>query len=117
MPKRTVDRGGESTRRRRLSSEKSLPMNTPGLKLISGPSYELASAINGSVFDYPLSSRFDENDASIVLDHALIPWKNILIDRDVEKANAFSLTQDGYRASDCTDVLALQSSSTSWRGC
>jgi len=66
-----------------------IPMNTPGLKLISRPSYELHAAVNGSVFDYPLASRFDENDAIVVLDRALIPWENILIYRDVEKANAF----------------------------
>ena len=38
-------------------------MRTPGIKLICRPSYELQAAATGSPFDYPLSSRFDENDA------------------------------------------------------
>lgn len=65
------------------------PMNTPGVKLISRQSYEMVSAVMGSPFDYPLSSRFDENDAVLVFDNALIPWENILIYKDVEKANSF----------------------------
>ena len=32
----------------------------------------------GSPFDYPLSSRFDENDAVLVFEDALIPWENFL---------------------------------------
>ncbi len=32
----------------------------------------------GSPFDYPLSSRFDENDAIFILDEALIPWEYVL---------------------------------------
>ena len=35
-------------------------MNVPGLKILSRKSYELAAI---SVFDNPLASRFDENDA------------------------------------------------------
>ena len=38
-------------------------MNTPGLKLISRPSFEAAAK---SPFDAPLASRFDENDAVVV---------------------------------------------------
>ena len=36
------------------------PMDTPGTKLLCRPSYEQSAR---SPFDYPLSSRFDENDA------------------------------------------------------
>ncbi|MEK4023258.1 MULTISPECIES: 4-hydroxyphenylacetate 3-hydroxylase family protein [unclassified Sporosarcina] len=64
-------------------------MATPGIKLISRPSYELNAAVTGSPFDYPLSSRFDENDTVIVFDNALIPWENLLVYKDVEKANSF----------------------------
>jgi 4-hydroxyphenylacetate 3-monooxygenase len=66
-----------------------LPMATPGLKLICRPSYELAAAVMGSPFDYPLSSRLDENDAILVLDRVLIPWENVLIYRDIEKVSNF----------------------------
>ena len=41
-----------------------------------------------SPFDHPLSSRFDENDAVIVFDNAFIPWENVLVYRDVERANS-----------------------------
>ncbi|WP_096190358.1 4-hydroxyphenylacetate 3-hydroxylase N-terminal domain-containing protein [Evansella halocellulosilytica] len=64
-------------------------MDTPGVKLVSRPSYEMNAAVMGSPFDYPLSSRFDENDAVLIFDKALIPWENVLIYRDLEKANGF----------------------------
>ncbi len=65
------------------------PMDTPGVKLICRPSYEYNASVMGSPFDYPLSSRFDENDTVLVFDKAFIPWENVLIYRDVEKANGF----------------------------
>jgi len=64
-------------------------MDTPGVKLICRPSYAMTAEVMGSPFDYPLSSRMDENDAILVLDHALVPWENVFIYEDVEKANAF----------------------------
>jgi len=66
-----------------------VPMNTPGLKLICRTSYELNSAVMGTPFDYPLSSRLDENDAILIFDKALIPWESVFIYRDMEKANTF----------------------------
>ena len=65
-----------------------VPTGAPGLKLISRPSYELA-ARSRSPFDYPLSSRFDENDATLIFDDVFIPWENTLVYRDAEKANRF----------------------------
>jgi 4-hydroxyphenylacetate 3-monooxygenase len=64
-------------------------MDAPGVKLICRPSYAMAADVMGSPFDYPLSSRFDENDAILVLDHVLVPWENVLVYEDVEKAVAF----------------------------
>ena len=64
-------------------------MDTPGVKLICRPSYAMAAEVMGSPFDYPLSSRLDENDAILVLDHALIPWENVFIYEELEKANNF----------------------------
>ncbi len=66
-----------------------IPMDTPGLKLLCRTSYEMTAAVMGSPFDYPLSSRLDENDAILVFDRALIPWENVFVYRDVEKTNAF----------------------------
>src|ERR1700749_1573399 len=65
------------------------PMDLPGTKLICRPSYEYTAATMGSPFDYPLSSRFDENDAILVFDKVLIPWENLFVYRDLEKANSF----------------------------
>ena len=65
------------------------PMNTPGIKLICRQSYEFAAAATGSPWDYPLTSRFDENDAIFVFDNAFIPWENVFIHRDVERLKNF----------------------------
>ncbi|BAZ47503.1 4-nitrophenol 2-monooxygenase, oxygenase component [Nostoc sp. NIES-4103] len=65
------------------------PVQAPGLKLICRPSYEMRAAIAGSPFDYPLSSRMDENDAVLIFDNVLIPWENVLLYRDKEKAKRF----------------------------
>jgi 4-hydroxyphenylacetate 3-monooxygenase len=65
------------------------PMDTPGVKLVCRPSYAMTAEVMGSPFDYPLSSRMDENDAILVLDHARIAWENVLVYEDVEKSNTF----------------------------
>lgn len=64
-------------------------MDAPGVKLICRPSYAFQAAVTGSPFDYPLSSRLDENDAILVLDNVLIPWEDILIYGDCDKAQQF----------------------------
>ena len=66
-----------------------IPTNAPGVKLICRTSYEMTSTAMGSPFDYPLSSRIDENDAVFILDKVLIPWENVFCYGDVEKANNF----------------------------
>src|SRR4029077_21014386 len=81
------------------------PMNTPGIKLICRPSYELAAAATGSPWDYPLTSRFDENDAIFVFDNAFIPWENVFIHRDVERLKSFyprSGFFNGFTLQGCT---------------
>jgi len=66
-----------------------IPTNAPGVKLICRTSYEMTSTAMGSPFDYPLSSRIDENDAVFILDKVLIPWENVFCYGDIEKANNF----------------------------
>jgi 4-hydroxyphenylacetate 3-monooxygenase len=61
------------------------PMNAPGVKLFCRNSYERSAGILRKPFDYPLSSRFDENDAILVFDNVFIPWENVLVHRDVNK--------------------------------
>ncbi|MFP4794945.1 4-hydroxyphenylacetate 3-monooxygenase, oxygenase component [Pasteurella multocida] len=66
------------------------PMDAEGVKLICRHSYELAAGATGSPFDFPLSTRFDENDAILVLDSVFIPWENILIYRDLERCRTWA---------------------------
>lgn len=68
-----------------------VPMDTPGVKLVCRHSYEMAAAATGSPFDYPLSSRMDENDAILIFDNALIAWEDVLHYGDVERADHFLL--------------------------
>jgi 4-hydroxyphenylacetate 3-monooxygenase len=72
-----------------------IPTGTPGCKLICRTSNEYRAAALGSPFDYPLSSRLDENDAILVLDRVEVPWENLFVYRDVEKANNF-FPQTGF---------------------
>jgi len=73
------------------------PMNAPGVKLICRTSYEMTASVMGTPFDYPLSSRFDENDAIFVFDNAFIPWEDVLLHRDLERLKIF-FPQSGFLA-------------------
>ncbi len=80
-------------------------MDTPGIKLICRPSYEMTAAATGSPFDYPLTSRFDENDAIFIFDNAFIPWKNVFVYRDIPMLKRFypqSGFLNGYTFQGCT---------------
>lgn len=63
----------------------SVPVGTPGLTLVSRTSYEAGAR---SVFDNPLSSRFDENDALLVCDEVFVPWERVLTYRNAEATAA-----------------------------
>ena len=56
-----------------------VPLAQKGVKLLSRRSYEQAAT---SEFDYPLSSRFDENDALLYFDDCRIPWDRVFVHRD-----------------------------------
>ncbi|MDX2016952.1 MAG: 4-hydroxyphenylacetate 3-hydroxylase N-terminal domain-containing protein [Planctomycetota bacterium] len=71
------------------------PISAPGTKIICRPSYELAAS-QLPAGDYPLSSRFDENDAIMVLDDVLVPWENVLIYRDPARVRGF-FSQTGFQ--------------------
>lgn len=64
------------------------PSAGKGIKYLARASYEQAAATASSPFDYPLSSRLDENDAILIFDNALIPWENVLV-YDVAKVQEF----------------------------
>jgi len=57
-----------------------LPLATKGMKLYCRRSYATGAS---SGYDYPLSSRYDETDALVVLDDVLVPWDRVFVDRDV----------------------------------
>ncbi|MFP6797411.1 MAG: 4-hydroxyphenylacetate 3-hydroxylase N-terminal domain-containing protein [Pseudomonadales bacterium] len=54
----------------------SVPINTPGLKIICRDHY----GVDGGRFDQPFSSRFDEQDAFIVFDEVEIPKSRVFCD-------------------------------------
>ena len=66
-----------------------VPTDAPGVKLFCRPSYEMTAAAMGSPFDYPLSSRLDENDSIIVFDKVFVPYENVFAYGDIDKVNNF----------------------------
>ncbi|MGP4110583.1 4-hydroxyphenylacetate 3-hydroxylase family protein [Streptomyces sp. 4N509B] len=58
-----------------------VPPGAPGVRIHSRRGYAAAAS---SVFDYPLSSRFDETDALIVLDEVFVPWERVFVYRDLD---------------------------------
>lgn len=58
-----------------------VPLNAPGLKLLSRRSYEAAAQ---SSFDQPLASRFDENDCVVYFDQVKVPWERVFVHADVK---------------------------------
>src|SRR5258705_9011331 len=67
-----------------------VPNGAPGLKLYPRRPYALGPT---SVFDYPLSSRFDETDSLVVFDDVFVPWEDVFIYKNIElTAGPFSVT-------------------------
>ena len=67
-----------------------VPNSAPGLKLYPRRPYALGTS---SVFDYPLSSRFDESDSLVVFDDVFVPWENVFIYKNIDLTSGqFSVT-------------------------
>jgi 4-hydroxyphenylacetate 3-monooxygenase len=62
-----------------------VPLSAKGLSLMSRRSYEQNAT---STFDYPLSSRFDENDAVVYFEDVKIPWDRVFVCKDLKMAQA-----------------------------
>ncbi|CAM2063886.1 4-hydroxyphenylacetate 3-hydroxylase N terminal [Sulfidibacter corallicola] len=77
-----------------------VPIHAPGVKLICRPSYPMSALKNGTPFDYPLSSRFDENDSVLVLDQVFVPWEDVFIYRDTAKTKSF-MGRSGFVPNSC----------------
>jgi 4-hydroxyphenylacetate 3-monooxygenase len=58
-----------------------VPANAPGLKIYTRRPYSTTAT---SAFDYPLSTRFDETDALLVLDDVFVPWENVFCHRNLQ---------------------------------
>jgi 4-hydroxyphenylacetate 3-monooxygenase len=55
-----------------------LPNSTPGMKYLCRDSYDTGK----SVFDAPLSSRFEEMDSVVIFDDVLVPWERVFLYND-----------------------------------
>jgi 4-hydroxyphenylacetate 3-monooxygenase len=62
-----------------------IPMGAKGVKTLSRRSYEQAAS---SEFDYPLATRFDENDALIYFDDVKVSWDRVFVYKRPEMCGA-----------------------------
>lgn len=85
----------------------SVPVATPGLKVICRPSVTHMGA--ASPIDWPLSHRLDETDAMIVFENVLIPWERVFIHRNAALCNGLynrSMAMNQIMHQFCTKNLA-----------
>lgn len=61
----------------------SVPLSTPGLKVLCRDSFAVVS----NRFDHPFSSRFDEQDAVVIFDNVEVPRERVFLDGDPEVYN------------------------------
>ena len=69
-----------------------IPVATPGLRFICRDSF----AKRRDTFDYPLSSRFDEQDAFVIFDHVEVPAERVFLDGDTTGYSEV-ITDTGWR--------------------
>ncbi|GAB4061443.1 4-hydroxyphenylacetate 3-hydroxylase family protein [Uliginosibacterium sediminicola] len=62
-----------------------IPMGAKGVRTLSRRSYEAAAS---SEFDYPLATRFDENDALVFFDDVKVPWERVFIYKRPDLVNS-----------------------------
>ncbi len=60
-----------------------LPNGTRGMKYLCRDSYDTGK----SVFDAPLSSRFEEMDCVVIFDDVLVPWERVFLYNDPQLCN------------------------------
>ncbi len=65
----------------------SIPTNTKGVKFLARRGFHPKEGF--SEFEYPLSSRFEESDAILVLDDVLVPWDRIIFFKKPEEIEGF----------------------------
>ena len=65
------------------------PVAAAGLRIYPRRPYAQTAT---SVFDYPLSSRFDEVDATVVFDDVFVPWEQVFVYRERRTSSTPSST-------------------------
>jgi 4-hydroxyphenylacetate 3-monooxygenase len=66
-----------------------VPTGGAGREAVLPPSYEMTAAAMGTPYDYPLSSRMDENDSILVFDRVSSRGRNVFAYGDIDKVNNF----------------------------
>jgi 4-hydroxyphenylacetate 3-monooxygenase len=61
-----------------------IPSNTPGLKYICRESFDYGR----STTEHPLGSRFEEMDAIVIFDDAVVPWDRVFLNARPDLCNA-----------------------------
>jgi 4-hydroxyphenylacetate 3-monooxygenase len=60
-----------------------IPVATPGLRFICREGFD----VGRSVFDQPLSARFDEQDAVAVFEQVHVPWERVFLKGNMDRCN------------------------------
>jgi len=61
-----------------------IPCGTKGLRFLCRDSFDP----DGSHFDHPLATRFEEMDCIVFFDDVLVPWERVFLLGDVDRLNA-----------------------------
>jgi len=62
-----------------------VPVHSEGLRLLPRRPY---ATVATSVYDYPLSARYDEVDTTVVFDDVFVPWEHVFVYKNVELVTA-----------------------------
>jgi aromatic ring hydroxylase len=60
-----------------------IPVATPGVSLVCRETF----GRNGSSFDHPLATRFDEMDCVVLFEDVLVPWERVFLHANIELYN------------------------------
>jgi 4-hydroxyphenylacetate 3-monooxygenase/chlorophenol-4-monooxygenase component 2 len=60
-------------------------VNDPGVRIVT----RVPAARSVDTFQSPLSRRFDELEATVILDNVFIPWESVFVYRDPEFSNTY----------------------------
>jgi len=87
-----------------------IPMSAPGLKFLCRDSY----ARQTNVFDHPLSSRFDEQDAFVLFDNVEVPYERLFIDCNLPVYNTVMAQTWWQNIMQQTTIRALTKLEFAW---